>query len=240
MGFRSRAGLDRRSSVPIYHQIREKIRNYIVEKDLQPGTLLPSEAELMELFGASRGTIRAALTALENEGLIYKAQGKGTYVSPPRISGRFRTMISFTEEIKAKGLEPTSKVLEAALIEADEEIAAKMKIEVGDQVYRITRIRYANENPVGLNTSHINAKLCPGFLERADVSVGSLYDYISDLYGLRITKAERVLESIPSCAELSDILEVAPRDPILKLTGLAYTDSGDVLDYCVEYYREDW
>lgn len=240
MGFDAMDKLDRRSSIPIYHQIREQIRDYIVEKKLQPNTILPSETELMQLFGASRGTIRSALTDLEKEGLIYKTQGKGTYVSPPRISRRLRTMISFTEEIKAKGLEATSKVLEATLIEADESIATKMKIEVGAQVYRITRIRYADGRPVGLNTSHINAKLCPGFLDAVDVSVGSLYDYTFDLYGLRITKAERVLESISSCAGLEAILEVAPGDPILKLTGIAYTESGAVLDYCVEYYREDW
>lgn len=240
MGFNSMDNVDRRSSIPLYHQIREKIREYIAEKKLQPDTLLPSEAELMQLFGASRGTIRSALIDLEKEGVIYKAQGKGTYVSPPRISRRLRTMISFTEEIKAKGLEATSKILEAAQIEANEHVAAKMQIEPGDLVYRITRIRYADGRPVGLNTSHINAKLCPEFLAAVDFSVGSLYDYTFDLYGLRIIKAERILESISSSAELATTLEVASGDPVLKLTGIAYIESGAVLDYCIEYYREDW
>lgn len=240
MGFDSMDNLDRRSSVPLYHQIREKIRDYISEKGLEPDTLLPSEAELMQLFGASRGTIRSALTDLEKEGVIYKSQGKGTYVSPPRISHRFRTMISFTEEIKTKGREATSKVLEASQIGADEHIAAKMQILPGDPVYRITRIRYADGRPVGLNTSHINAKLCPGFLDAAEFSTGSLYDYTFDLYGLRITKAERILESISASADLANTLEIAKNDPALKLTGIAYTESGDVLDYCIEFYREDW
>lgn len=240
MGFYNMDHLDRRSSIPLYHQIRERIRDYIAEKELQPNTLLPSEAELMQIFSASRGTIRSALIDLEKEGIIYKTQGKGTYVSPPRISRRLRTMISFTEEIKAKGLEATSKVLEAAQVEADEHIAKKMQIKPGDPIYRITRIRYADNRPVGLNTSHISARLCPGFLDAVDFSVGSLYDHTFDLYGLRITKAERILESISSSAELATTLEVASGEPVLKLTGIAYAESGAVLDYCIEYYREDW
>ena len=74
MGFYNMDHLDRRSSIPLYHQIRERIRDYIAERELQPNTLLPSEAELMQIFSASRGTIRSALIDLEKEGIIYKVE----------------------------------------------------------------------------------------------------------------------------------------------------------------------
>ncbi|NLJ80685.1 MAG: GntR family transcriptional regulator [Firmicutes bacterium] len=232
--------LNRNSSVPIYHQLREKIRKHILVQELPAHTIMPSESQLMASVGASRATVRAALLDLEKEGWIYRVQGKGTYVAPPRISRRFRSMISFTEEIKGKGLEPSSTLLRAEQVSAPALVREKMELEPQAEVVVVERIRFADGRPIGLNLSHINADLCPDIQNRADLSRGSLYDIINDLYEIRITKATRTLESRQCPEELRDVLEVSGGEPILLLTGVVYAESGRALDYCVEYYREDW
>lgn len=230
--------LDRESSIPLYHQLRDKLRHMIIDDGLAPYTRLPSESELCAEYGASRITVRLALTDLVNEGLIYREQGVGTFVAPPKISRRFTSLISFTEEIRSKGLEPSSKVLRAELTPAGDKVAEKLGIFAHDQVVVVERIRYAGGKPVGLNTSHLNYRLCPDILAE-DLGIGSLYEIIERKYKLRINKAERTLESMLCPPGLAGILGIGAGEPILYLTGVAYVESGDALDYCEEYYAED-
>ena len=230
--------LDRESSIPLYHQLRERIRHMIIDGGLAPHTKLPSESALCAEYGASRITVRLALTDLVNEGLIYREQGVGTFVAPPKISRRFTSLISFTEEIRSRGLEPSSEVLRAELAPAGDKVADKLGLSARDQVVVVKRIRYAGGRPVGLNTSHLNYALCPDILDE-DLGIGSLYEIIERKYKLRINRAERTLESMLCERDLAGVLNIPVGDPILYLTGIAYVESGEALDYCEEYYTED-
>ncbi|MFS8664545.1 MAG: GntR family transcriptional regulator, partial [Limnochordales bacterium] len=213
------------------------LRRQIESGQLPPHTRLPSEAELQERYGVSRMTVRLAMGALVNEGLVYRYPGKGSFVAPPRVSKRFVSMISFTEELRLRGFRPSSKVLEAREIPAADAIAQRLQIPPGTPVVLVRRIRYADGEPVGLNTSHLRADLCPGILEE-DLAQGSLYKLIEDRWGVRITRADRFLASIPCPPDLAGLLRVRPGDPILELRGVVYTESGVPLDYCEEYYSE--
>ena len=230
--------LHREDSVPLYHQLRNLLREYIVGGKLPPHTRLPSEGELQAQYGVSRMTVRLALNDLVKEGLIYRQAGKGTFVAPPRVSKRFVSMISFTEELRNRGFRPSSKLLEAREMPAGDEVAAKLDLSPGDPVILVRRIRYADGEPVGYNTSHLRADLCPGILEE-NLAEGSLYELIERRYGLRIIRATRDLASIPCPSDLADVLRVRSGDPILQLLGVVYVEDGTPLDFCEEYYRED-
>ncbi|HLT58166.1 MAG TPA: GntR family transcriptional regulator [Limnochordales bacterium] len=229
--------LRRDNSVPLYHQLRDLLREQIESGQLPPHTRLPSETELQVRYGVSRMTVRLAMGALVNDGLVYRRPGKGSFVAPPRVSKRFVSMISFTEELRLRGFRPSSKVLEAREIPAADAIAQRLQIPPGTPVVLVRRIRYADGEPVGLNTSHLRADLCPGILEE-DLAQGSLYKLIEDRWGVRITRADRFLASIPCPPDLAGLLRVRPGDPILELRGVVYTESGVPLDYCEEYYSE--
>jgi len=230
-------GLKRDNSVPLYHQLRDLLREQIESGQLPPHTRLPSETELQQRYGVSRMTVRLAMGALVNDGLVYRHPGKGSFVAPPRVSKRFVSMISFTEELRLRGFRPSSKVLEAREVPAASDIALRLHIQPGAPVFRVRRIRYADGEPVGLNTSHLRVDLCPGILDE-NLAEGSLYKLIESRYGLRITRAERSLASIPCPATVADILGVRPGDPVLELRGVVYTETGVPLDYCEEYYSE--
>lgn len=230
--------LQRQDSVPMYHQLKKILRDRIEQESLLPHTRLPSERELQEQYGVSRMTVRLAMRDLVSEGLIYREPGRGSFVAPPRVSRRFVSMISFTEELKIRGFQPSSKVIEAKEIPAKGTVAERLQLAPGTPVVRVRRIRYADGEPVGVNTSHLRADLCPNVLQE-NLAEGSLYTLLERRYGLRITRAERVLQSMTCPAPLAEMLEVRPGEPVVQLTGVVYTEHGVPLDYCEEYYRED-
>ncbi len=115
----------RNSPLPRYFQLKEIMRERIRSGEWKPGELIPSERELSEKYGISRMTARQAITELVNEGLFYREQGKGTFVSQRKITQQLIHLTGFTEDIRARGQRPGTKVLSATMHPADEETAVR-------------------------------------------------------------------------------------------------------------------
>src|SRR5918912_3900410 len=103
--------LDRRAALPLYVQVAERISGLIAGEGLDPGTALPSEAELQQRFRVSRATIRQALQRLELEGLVERQQGRGTFVAVPQLERALPELTSFTEHLASQGLASSSRLL---------------------------------------------------------------------------------------------------------------------------------
>ncbi|MCA9858887.1 MAG: GntR family transcriptional regulator, partial [Thermomicrobiales bacterium] len=101
--------------VPRYYQLMEFIRERIRTGEWMPGTPIPSERELSERHGISRMTVRQSITELVNEGLLYREQGKGTYVGRPKIPQQLISLTGFTEDIQAREQRPGARLLEAGM-----------------------------------------------------------------------------------------------------------------------------
>ena len=126
-----------------------RIRTMINNKTLAPGARLPNEIELAEATGVSRGTIRAALSLLEQQGLIWRRQGMGSFVSErPILENRLDINNGVTELIKSMGLKPGSLVSGISVLPADEFSASQLQVPVGSPLVNIRRTRTANERPV--------------------------------------------------------------------------------------------
>src|SRR5438105_13008663 len=93
----------RKSPLPRYYQLKEIMREKVRAGEWKPGDLIPSERELGEKYGISRMTARQAITDLVKEGLIYREQGKGTFVSQRKITPQLNQPTGFTEDIRARG-----------------------------------------------------------------------------------------------------------------------------------------
>jgi GntR family transcriptional regulator len=229
--------LRKEAPIPLYHQLKT-----LIQKKIETGRLLPHEPiepewELSKRHQISRTTVRQAMKELEKDGLIYRKQGKGTFVSGPKISQRFVTMTSFTEECIAKGLRPSARLLEAKLVSANLVTARELGVKKGEKVIHLHRLRFADAKPVGLNLSCVPYRLCPNLLEE-DLTEKSLYRIIEDKYGVKITKVKRIMESVQADDRISKILRVKVGDPILKIEGVAYLKDGQPIDCFIEYYRE--
>lgn len=134
---------------------------------------IPGERALAERFGTSRVTIRQALALLQDDGLIYTVHGAGSFVAPPRVVKQMR-LVSFTEEMKQKGLKASTSLISASLIE-DDEFATDEFVVVSEPAFRIERLRFGNSEPLSYEITYVNQQLAPSLLE---------YDLTKSLYHL--------------------------------------------------------
>src|SRR5215472_17456577 len=133
------------SPLPRYYQLKEIMRERVQSDEWKPGDLIPSERELSEKYGISCMTARQAITDLVKEGLFYREQGKVTFVSERKITQQLMRLTGFTEDIKARGQKPGTKVLSALMFPADEITAEKLRIDPGILVFRLQRLRLADD-----------------------------------------------------------------------------------------------
>src|SRR5258708_38361115 len=155
----------RNSPLPRYYQLKEIMKERIRSGEWKPGDLIPSERELGETYGISRMTARQAITDLVNEGLFYREQGKGTFVSRNKITQQLIRLTGFTEDIRARGQQPSTKVLSAQLTPANEVTAERLRIQTGQIVFYLQRLRLADGEPLAIESSQLSFKGCEKLLE---------------------------------------------------------------------------
>ena len=178
--------------VPKYYRLKK----HLVEltQALAPGSPLPPERSLAEKYGTSRTTVRQALAELVIEGRLQRIQGKGTFVAKPKVAQELQ-LVSYTEDMRAQGLEPTSKLLEIGYVVADDVLAEKLAIKLRARVLRIERLRLANGEPMAIETTHLSAQRFPG-LRRHLARSHSLYVALSEKYGVRLREALFIAEAV--------------------------------------------
>ncbi len=118
------APLQREAPNPLYMQVKEALLDEILSGRCRPHDRLPSERELSQQFDVSRMTVRQALLELARDGAIYARVGKGTFVAAPKIDQQLRTLTSFSQDVRSRGGQSTSRVLEAREMAASAEVAA--------------------------------------------------------------------------------------------------------------------
>ena len=163
-------------TTPIYLIIENDIKAAINNGSFKSGDLIPSENELKEKYNVSRMTVRQALNNLVNEGLLFRHQGKGTFVSNAKIEKSIQGIRSFTEEMEATNRKVSSKVITFKEIKANQIIAEKLFLKKGDLIYYIERIRYGNNVPVLFEILHIPKNIFPNITKK-DLE-GSFYKYL--------------------------------------------------------------
>ena len=133
--------LDRDASIPLYLQLAGLLRGRIERGEWQAGQKIPSENELNRLYGVSRMTARQVLAQLVNENLLFRVQGKGTFVAHPKISTRSPAYKGIREQLEGMGYAVATKVLADKIVPADEPVARALRIPVGERVHEIRRVR---------------------------------------------------------------------------------------------------
>jgi len=159
--------------VPRYYEIEQALRTRIAE--LRPDDPLPSDAMLCEEFGVSRMTARNAVQRLTQEGLVYRVPGRGTFVAEPPVHRQAGNLLSFTEEMRRRGRQPSSRVLTREVREPGPAEAARLQLEPGAQVVALRRLRVADDEPVAIEEAVFPATVAPLILQ-ADLEHVSLHD----------------------------------------------------------------
>ena len=182
-------------------------------------------------------TVRSEIERLTAEGLVYRLQGRGTFVSEPRVA-QAGALSSFTEDMVARGLSPGSAVLSAEPAEADGFLAAALELAPGDPVFRLDRVRTADGDPVAIEQAFLPLQRYPG-IEDVDFTAASLFDVLAGQFGvtLRDARQRAVAAAIdPDEAVLLDVPEGAPG---LRFHTVAFDGDGVPAYYAASLYRGD-
>jgi GntR family transcriptional regulator len=228
----------RGSKLPFYHQLYEILRGKIVRGEWRPGDMIPPESELIEQYEVSRVTVRQALDILVNEGLIYRQQGRGTFVAHPAVEQGLVRLINFTQDMCNRGFEPGTKVLFTALVPAPPDIAEKLQIEPGEELACLERLRLADGEPMSIEKSHLIHRYCPGVLQH-DFTSDSLREYLDRVYGIRWAYAKQVIRAILASSDLAHLLAVRLKSPLLCIERVSFTERNTPLEFLRIYYRAD-
>ena len=231
--------INRHLKIPFYQQIYEILRNKILSREWKPGDLIPAESELIAQYQVSRNTIRDVMEMLVNEGLIYRQQGRGSFVSQPSMEQGLGRIINFTEDMRQRDLKPSSVVLSAELLPASDEIAGKLNVLAGEELGLLRRLRLANDEPISVEESYIIHRYCRGYLTRHDYSTSSLRDALVQDYGIVWLRAKQVIRSINAPRELAHILKIDHRSALLYIERVSYTAEEIPVEFLRVYYRGD-
>lgn len=223
--------------MPLYFQIKSRLLEAIESGALKSGDRVPSERELTTQFAVSRMTARQALTELETQGYLYRVQGKGTFVSTPKLEQPLVQLTSFTEDMRRRGLEPGARVLSASEVEAGRKAARALGIAENARVIRFERLRLAGGFPMALEISHVASERFPG-LAGSDLNNRSLYQ-IFEQYGIRLSRATQSLEAVAANAYEAEILHVREGAPLLMLERVSRDDQDQPVEYVKSLYRGD-
>jgi GntR family transcriptional regulator len=225
----------RKGPLPRYYQLKEIMREKIRSGEWKPGDLIPSERELGEQYGISRMTARQAITELVNEGLFYREQGKGTFVSRHKITQQLLRLTGFTEDIRARGQQPGTRVLAASMCASDETVAERLRLNVGEEVFCLHRLRLANDEPLAIEHSYLSFPGCEGLMGD-DLEHHSLYRLLEAKYSQSLLEAEQELEAGLVSEEEAPLLKVPVGSPALYTRRTTYTERNRPIEYARAIY----
>jgi GntR family transcriptional regulator len=211
------------TGIPLYLQLQNILKEQILRGEYQVNEQIPPENELVETYNVSRITVRNAIDKLVQEHLLYRLQGKGTFVAELKVKWNLPNLLSFSEEMKALGLVPSSRLVSKSVEEADETVQTLLQLsEKQLQVNRILRVRLANDEPIFLEDAFMPVYLCPDLLDK-DVEKGSLYRMFKEDYHFSLQYAEEnyeVTAMTPRAAELLHCQEHASAFLVERVTFL--------------------
>lgn len=226
------------SPVPIYHQLEDHLRDKIESDELPEGTRFPAERDVALHLGISRMTVRQALSRLATDGLITTRRGGGTFVTRRRLFGSVNLLGSFSGEARAQGRAPTTRLIDAELVEPEPELRRTLQIGGGRSAIRVRRVRMLDGEPVSLQTAYLPAYLCSAVLE-ADLATTSLYKLLREACGLTPAEGKEVLSATVLDAWEAEVLGSTPGQPAFLLKRLTTDVKGRPVEFVKSVLRGD-
>ncbi len=240
-----------------YQSIASDIQRSIEAGALKPNAKLPTVVELCEAYGVSKITIKRAIDLLTDRGLISSRRGSGTYVKNTTelleqtglepidamddsgvdsfAFSQSDRAAGFTEKHASLGKKISSVIYDFSIVNPPEDVARHLNIHPEDFTYHHCRVRCLDDEPMVIEYTYMPLDLIPG-LKRSQLYL-SVYDYIQNALGLKISSFHRIFRAVPASAEEAKRLQTAPGIPMLEIAQVGFLDDGTPFEYSVSRYE---
>lgn len=230
-------GIEDGLPVPKYYRLKESLRHMIEDEEFAEGQIVPSERELCEHYGVSRMTARQAVLDLVNEGLLYREQGRGTFVAGRKLQHETAKLTSFTQDMRNRRMEVSSTLLGIEVEDAGPMVARRLRVEPSESIIHLRRVRNADGEPMALESCHLLYDVGKVLLETT-LETFSLYEELRKS-GLRISRAEQSYEAtLVDDAEV-EYLSVPSGSAALLIERVTFDDEDRPFEYVKSIYRAD-
>ncbi|GGE29859.1 GntR family transcriptional regulator [Pullulanibacillus camelliae] len=220
-----------------YIMVMERIKKEIKEGHLVPGERLPSENVYAKQLGVSRATLREALRILEEENIISRKHGIGTFVNQvPVFSSGIEELNSITEMIHSAGKRPGTEVLLSKYVTPTEEDKEKLQLQDGERILLVKRVRTADDRPLVYCIDKVPARL---FSEESHLLGGSLFNFLEQEAEVHIDYATADITTVGYHEDISARLKCSKKIPLLVLKQLHYSTLDKPVLYSINFFRSD-
>ncbi|SEO86191.1 GntR family transcriptional regulator [Propionispora vibrioides] len=227
------------NGIPLYYQLVSIIKRNITSAVLKPGDLLPSEVEFMDSYKISRSTVRQAFGSLEEDGLVIRRRGKGTYVAKPKLRRKLDNVYSFSNDMIQQGLKPDSKVIRFANRKVSRDLMKGLKIRDSEEnIFEVVRVRMANGEPLLLETTFIPSKFCP-YLTKEMLEHDSLYRILKDLSSIEAYYAVETYQPIILKKYEAELLQCKPGMSGYFVERISYLETEEIFEMTQSIVRSD-
>jgi GntR family transcriptional regulator len=206
-------------------------------EQLEVGEAIPSERQLSADLGVSRLTLRAALDDLAREGYVVRRRGAGTFVGEPKIAQEL-TMTSFTDDMRRRGLRPSSRTLELRISPAGARLGRLLHVSPSEPVVIASRLRLADGESMAIETVHVRETHIPG-LTAGDLEEKSFYELLRDRYGIVVVGGTQTIEPTVTDEDESAALGVPLHSPAFRFERITHSDTGEIVEFVESIYRGD-
>jgi GntR family transcriptional regulator len=232
--------MELKEGTPLHKQISDWLKQEIENGALESDEKLPSENELSNKFDVSRVTVRRALQTLENEQLIYRCQGLGSFVTDQRTHQSFAIPKDFTEELQGSGMTASSKLISFNQVDIDgrKELLSYLDIKNKTTAVQLERVRLGDGEPIAYDITWMPifyGQLIDGYnLEEA-----TIFKILEDDFDIPVEKGCYRIEASMADESLANHLQVDPETPLLLMNRISYTIGKKPIFYQKRYYRND-
>jgi GntR family transcriptional regulator len=228
--------IDHKSAFPLHIQVENLIREMIKDPEFANGKLLPNEVDLAKRLGISRNTLRQAANKLVYEGLLVRKKGVGTKVADITVSTRLKNWLSFSQEMKAMGIEIINYELSISWIEAEQKHIDFFRIPLKKKILKLERLRGGPEGPFVFSVSFFHPRI--GMTGNEDFSQ-PLYEILEKEHATVAKLSKEEIRAISADEFLAKKLRLHKGDPVLKRKRDVYDPGGRPIEYNISYYRAD-
>lgn len=221
----------------------ERLRRDLLEEidsgALPEGARLGAERDLAQQYGVSRGTLRLALAALEEAGLVRRVPGRGggTFVTHPKIERDLGGVQGVPGFLAVQGYDAGTRVIGTQMTWPTERVRRALRLEKDEPIFSVKRIRLADGLPISIDHAFFPANRFRGLLERS--LGGSIYELLKNEYGTEAVEAEERIEVVQATDEEAALLAITPADPLILLRRLTTDANGDPFEYSKDLFRAD-